>query len=144
MWKRIAAGVIGIAALCCGVLGSGYSVAVWADIGQIGVPIWTALLGNALFWLLTIGVFAIGADFIKFAISGCSFRLPSRVRTIGIGVLCFFPAFLIALLAMGSYEMLRYPNDPQAFLRSFVVSLVVGMTSVPTVTLFLLKKGRTG
>jgi hypothetical protein len=139
MWKRIAAGVFGVTAICCGVLGCGYSVAVSADISQIGVPIWPALLGNALFWLLTIGAFGIGADSIKFAISGHSFRVSPRVRTVGIGVLSFFPAFLIALLVMSSYEVLRHPNDPQAFLRAFVVSFAFGLASVP-VAMFLLRK----
>lgn len=122
MWKRIAAGVFGVAAICCGVLGCGYSVAALADIGQIGVSIWAALLGDALFWILTIGAFGIGADFIKFAISGQPFRVAPRVRAVGVGVLCFFPGFLIALLATGSYEVLRHPNDPQAFVRALVAS----------------------
>jgi hypothetical protein len=140
MWKRITAGVFGVAAICCGVLSCGYSIAVSADINQIGVEIWAALMGSALFWFLTFGAFGIGADFIKFAITGQSFRVPPRVRALGIGVLWFFPGFLIALLAMGSYEVLLHPNDPQAFLRALPVSLAFGLASVLTVAAFLLKK----
>ncbi len=138
--EAISSGCVGLVAICCGVLGCGYSVAVSADIGQIGVPLWAALLGNALFWILTAGAFGIGADFIKFAISGQSFRVPPRARAVGIGILWFFPAFLIALLAMGSYEVLQHPNDPRAFLRALVVSMAFGLASVPTVAVVLLKK----
>jgi hypothetical protein len=82
MGKRIAAGVLGALAICSGVLGCGYAATAFADAGQSGYSVWAALLGSALLGLLTLGAFGLGADFVTFAVSGQSLRVPPRLRAV--------------------------------------------------------------
>ena len=140
MWKRISAGLIGAVTICCGILGCGYSVMAFADLGRAGSSIWAAVLGIALLWLLTLGAFGFGANFVKFAVSKQPFRVPPRLRAISLSVLSFFPGFLFSFPPTAFYELLRHPNDQQAPLRAFVVGAVVGLASMLAASCVLLTK----
>ena len=140
MGKRIAAGVLGALAICSGVLGCGYAATAFADAGQSGYSVWAALLGSALLGLLTLGAFGLGADFVTFAVSGQSLRVPPRLRAVSVGVLSFFPGFVLAFLPTAFYELFRHPNDNWAPLRAFAVGAVVGIAYMLAVGVVLLKK----
>jgi hypothetical protein len=73
--KRIAAGVLGVLAILCGIAGFGY---------------WLLPLSLGAFWL--------GADFLKFAVTGQPFRLPQRLRAVFVSLLSFFPVFSLGFV----------------------------------------------
>lgn len=121
MSKRLTAGVLGVLAILCGMVGLGY-------------------------WLLplSIGAFWLGADFLKFAISGRPFRIPPWVRAVIVSLLSFFPGFLLGLFPLLLYEVHRDPNDSQAAIRAFVIAAVIGAASVLAVGFVLLRRTKPG
>lgn len=139
MSKRIAAGVLGILAISCGFLGCAYSALALTDVGQIEKSIWW-VPGVAALWLLTLGAFWLGADFVKFAFTGHPLSVPPRLRAISLGVLSFFPGFLVTFSVAEFYELLRNANDLQAPFRAFAIGAVVGLASVLAISTFLLKR----
>lgn len=139
MLKRIAGGVLGTVAILCGVLGCGYAVTALGDVAQYG-PTFAGLVGSALLWLVTMGAFGLGADFVTYAIAGRSLRVPPRLRAVSVGVLSFFPGFLIGFSPSALYELLRHPNDSQAPLCAFWIGAVVGVVLMLTVSFVLLRR----
>ncbi|HKO14308.1 MAG TPA: hypothetical protein VJV22_20225 [Acidobacteriaceae bacterium] len=117
--KRIAAGVLGVLAILCGIAGLGY---------------WLLPLSLGAFWL--------GADFLKFAVTGQPFRIPQRLRAVIVSLLSFFPGFLLGLCPLLFYEVHQHPDDSQAAIRAFVIAAVVGLASVLAVGFVLLRKSR--
>lgn len=113
MSKRIAAGVLGVLAILCGIVGLGY---------------WLLPLSLGAFWL--------GADFVKFAVSGQPFRIPPRLRAVILSLLSFFPGFILGLFPLLLYEVRKNPSDSQAAIRSFIFAAVVGVVSVLAVGLY--------
>jgi hypothetical protein len=114
MWKRATAGMIGVSALIGGVLGCGYASMAVRDFFNPGGSVWAALFGGLALWLLTLGAFWVGGDFLKFAVSGRHFRLSPGTRAAILGVLSFFPGFLVALLIGFTYVSLSQANNSDA------------------------------
>jgi hypothetical protein len=121
MAKRIAAGVLGLLAILCGIAGAGY---------------WLLPLSLGAFWL--------GADFLKFAVSGQRFRISPKVRAVIVGLLSFFPGFLLGLLPLLSCAVFRHPDDSKAAIRAFAIAGMVGVAFAFTVGFVLLRKDRAG
>jgi len=141
MWKRTAAGLLGIIALSCGIFGCAYSVMGLTDAGQIEISTWW-VLAEAAFWLLTLGALWLGADFVKFAFAGHPLNVPPRLRAISLGVLSFFPGFLIAFSVAACYELLRNANNSQAPLPALAIGAVVGLASMFAISTLLLKRAK--
>lgn len=133
--------LVGTIAMFCGILGCAFSATALTDVGQIEISIWWALT-EAAFWLLTLGAFGLEADLIKFAFTGNPLIVPSRLRAISLGILSFFPGFLIAFFFAALYESLRNATDPQASFRALIVGAVVGLASMLAISTVLLKRAR--
>jgi hypothetical protein len=144
MWKRATAGVIGVLALIGGVLGCGYASMAVPDFFNPGVSVWAALFGDLALWLLTVGAFWMGGDFLKFSISGRHFQLPPGKRAAVLGVLSFFPGFLLAFLIGFTYVSLRWANNSNAAIGVVLVSVILGFVFAVTIGMLLLKRKKSG
>lgn len=132
-------------ALIGGVLGCGYASMAVRDFFNPGGSVWVAVFGDLALWLLTLGAFWMGGDFLKFAMSGRHFRLPPGTRAAILGVLSFFPGFLVAFLIGFTYVSLRRANNSGAPIDVVLVSSVIlGVFFAVTIGLLLLKRSKSG
>ena len=139
MWKRIAAGVLGLLAIISGVPGCGYATTAVGDF-LTGNSVWIALSGMLVLWLLTLGAFWMGADFLKFAVSGKPFRLRPRLRAAILGVLSFFPGFIFTLPFAFTYVSHWQPNDEDAPIRAVLVCASAGVVFAMLISMFLVRR----
>lgn len=142
MWIRIAAGIIGALAMLAGIVAFGYATGSLEDFKNPNVSFWTALLGNAVMWLMTFSAFALGIHFLKYGLTGRPFRVNPSARALILGVVSFFPGFVLSApltLLIASYG---WPRNSQAENWALVVSALIGVTVAIVVCIFLLKKVR--
>jgi hypothetical protein len=105
-----------------------------------GNSLWVTLSGIVALWLLTLGAFWMGADFLKFAVSGKPFRLRPRVRASILSVLSFFPGFLFTLLIAFAYVSHWRPNDRDAPFRAILVCASIAVVFAILVGVFLMRR----
>ena len=96
MSRRILAGTLGTLAVVAGVIAFGYASMASGDFRNPTVSFWTAILGVAIMWLLTLGAFGMGIHFLKYCFTGEFFQLNPWVRAFILGTLSFFPGFILS------------------------------------------------
>jgi hypothetical protein len=139
MWRRVLAGILGTLAVLAGVIAYGYARMASGDFSNPNVSFWTAILGTGLIWLLTLGAFCMGIHFLKYCFTGKFFRVDRRARALILGVLSFFPGFIISAVPATLLVSKRWPGDIQADNIAMLASVFVGAVLAIVVCLALIR-----
>ena len=142
VWRRLSAGILGTLAVLAGIVASEYASMSFEDFSNPIVPFYVALLGTGLMWLLTLGAFGMGVHFLKHCFTGMSFRINPWLRAFLLGVLSFFPGFILSAAPALFLVSRRWPRNSGADEVAMLISAVVGVALAVLVCVSLVRKAR--
>lgn len=142
MWRRILAGLLGTLAVLAGNVAYGYARMASGDFQNPNVSFWTAILGTAIIWLLTLGAFGMGIHFLKYCFTGRFFRVSPWLRAPVLGTLSFFPGFILSAVPTVVLVSNRWPRDAGAYDLAMFISVFVGVATAVLIYLALLRRAR--
>lgn len=141
MWRRVLAGILGTLAVLAGVIAYGYARMASDDFSNPNVSFWTATLGTGLLWLLTLGAFCMGIHFLKYFVTGRSFRANRWARALILGTLSFFPGFIVSAVPAELLVSKRWPGNIQADNIAMLTSVFIGAALAIVVCIALIRTG---
>jgi hypothetical protein len=132
---------LGALAILAGVVAYEYARMASDDFSNPNVSFWTAILGTGLMWLLTLGAFCMGAHFLRYCCTGKFFRVNHWARALILGVLSFFPGFIVSAVPAELLVSKWWPRDIQADNVAMMASVLVGAASAVVVCVTLMRTG---
>ena len=119
-----------------------YAIRGVEDFSNPAVPLRLAILAELLLCSMFLAALGIGIRFLHFAWYGKSDRRESWVRSVLLGIGCFFPGFLFSLPVTLYWARHTWPSDGQNSLAAMEVSTYVGIAAAIISSVVLLKKRR--
>ena len=140
MWGRIAAGIVGTLAVLAGLGAYGYAIMASDDFHNPDVSLSMAIVVAGIMWVLTLGAFGMGVHFLKYCLTGRFFRINPWVRALILGVLSFFPGFIMSVAPAIFLVSRQWPRSIRAENIAMLISAFGGLACAVVVSIALVRR----